>query len=385
MGRFNWSTTYKAIQAAVACALTDTSGNSLPAYLEGTSGSGKTEAAKSLAKSFGKYFESKAATQCSPEIFAGFPYPDQIAGVMRYLPDSAAERIDEAGEGGSVVLLDELADAPRTVQAALHGPWLEGQWGDKKLPRHARIACSNPPHISTTGGSLSRPMAKRCIHFEYAPDGVWWAEREEMGWPVEEPLVPLGSEWNSNQAKWRVLLGAFMRRFPDYFDADDRNFPSEIRAGIKDSDASPCARTWSAVRVFAAYADYYDLGANVLAVLVEGCVGHASAQKFLTYVRELDLPDPEQVLSDPMGVTLPNRGDQIFAVVRSVVVAVVERNTVERYEAAWQFAVRLKDEGHGGAAALAVPELARNQPKGLGRLPKVAAEFLPLLKEAGLV
>ena len=381
----SWPTTVKAIHAAFAVGITDESGMALPIYMEGTSGSGKTAFCGGISRGFGLMFQSLAATGVAPEIGGGFPYPDLVQGVMRYLPDQRVMNIIDAGEGGAAMMFDELPDASRSVQASLHAPWLDGQWGEHKTPQHARIACGNPPHISTTGGSLSTPMAKRCIHFEYAPDAVWVAEGEEMGWPDTEPLVPVGKEWNANIQKWRVLLGAFYRRFPDWLDADYPNFPSEIRASIKNSDASPCPRTWSAARTFAAYADYYELGHDVLSLLIEGCVGHAAAQKFLTYIRELDLPDPEEVLRNPMGVTLPNRGDQIFAIIRSVVVAVVTRNNVERYEAAWQFAVRLKDEGHGGAAALAVPDLARNMPKGMGKMPKVVGEFLPLLKDAGII
>ncbi|MEU3068441.1 hypothetical protein ABZ712_16275 [Streptomyces sp. NPDC006906] len=59
----------------------------------------------------------------------------------------------------------------------------------------------------------------------------------------------------------------------------------------------------------------------------------------------MDLPDPEELLADPAGAVLPERGDLRQAALDGVVAAVRTRPDRARWDAAWALFVRALDTG----------------------------------------
>ncbi|MFC9490636.1 AAA family ATPase, partial [Streptomyces hydrogenans] len=57
------------------------------------------------------------------------------------------------------------------------------------------------------------------------------------------------------------------------------------------------------------------------------------------------LPDPEDLLADPSGAPLPERGDRRQAALEGVVAAVRERPARERWDAAWALLARAAETG----------------------------------------
>ena len=97
----------------------------------------------------------------------------------------------------------------------------------------------------------------------------------------------------------------------------------------------------------------------------------------------MDLPDPEEVLADPDGFELPERGDRAFAALSAIVAAVASNTTPERWAVAWRVL------GRAGAAvpdvaATAARTLARCRPDG-APVPAEVKVFLPVLRDAGLL
>ena len=70
--------------------------------------------------------------------------------------------------------------------------------------------------------------------------------------------------------------------------------------------------------------------------LVIGCVGDGVGLEFLTWLQELDLPDPEAALRDPETVVFPDRGDRLYAAVSAVASAVAADPTPDRWLAGWR-------------------------------------------------
>ena len=64
-----------------------------------------------------------------------------------------------------------------------------------------------------------------------------------------------------------------------------------------------------------------------------GLVGD-QALPFLEYRENLNLPDPEDILKDPRSLVLPDRTDRAYAVCYSLVGAVLNNKTTERWQAA---------------------------------------------------
>ena len=118
--------------------------------------------------------------------------------------------------------------------------------------------------------------------------------------------------------------------------------------------------------------------------MIAGSVGQGRANEFLTWVRNLDLPNPEDVLYNCDNYTIPARTDQILAMANSVVEHVVRSNNADKWSRGWSVLKRLLDNGRGDYAALVAPKLAQNMPP-KAKLPADAACFVPLLQDAGLL
>src|SRR5438128_9300125 len=66
---------------------------------------------------------------------------------------------------------------------------------------------------------------------------------------------------------------------------------------------------------------------------LSGLVGD-QALPFLEYRENLNLPDPEDILKNPRGFVLPDRIDRAYAACYSLVGAVTNNKTPQRWEAA---------------------------------------------------
>ena len=116
--------------------------------------------------------------------------------------------------------------------------------------------------------------------------------------------------------------------------------------------------------------------------------GEAAALQFLTYLTELDLPDPEQVLAAPESLVLPARGDRAYAVLAAVVAAVLSDCTADRWAAGVKAVSRAAAQGQADVGAAAMSALVRNRPSVKGvvvPLPAEIKDFMPVLKRAGLL
>ena len=97
---------------------------------------------------------------------------------------------------------------------------------------------------------------------------------------------------------------------------------------------------------------------------------------------EMDLPNPEDLLADPDGMELPDRGDRAYAVLSAVAAAVAANPTVERWNAGWKVLARAGERAPD-VAAVAARVLAQCRPPG-APAPAEVKIFAPLLRDAGL-
>ena len=107
--------------------------------------------------------------------------------------------------------------------------------------------------------------------------------------------------------------------------------------------------------------------------------------EFLAWRRDLDLPDPEEVLEHPDRFRVPGRGDQAFAVLTAVVSAAVGNLTKDRWLAAWTVLARAAEQGAKDIAAAAAKALAAARKPNLPLPQKELREFIPLLQKGGLM
>ncbi len=360
----NPATTSSALGLAVAAGV--------PVLLWGAPGTGKSSVVRAMAESIGWPCEVVIASIREPTDFAGLPIV--VDDGIRFAPPTWATRLAESERG--LLFLDEISTAPPAVQAALLRVVLERVVGDLELPDSiAVVAAANPPDQAADGWDLSAPLANRFCHLDWDVEPAAVAEGLAGGFP--EPTVPqLAGEWENRITTARAQVATFLVVRPGLVSAP----PTERAAAGR---AWPSPRSWEMTARLLGAAQVADADGPVRAALVTGCVGQGAGIEFLSWLDELDLPDPEAVLADPGSFVLPERGDRAYAVLTSVAAAVAADTTPERWAAGW---VVLGQAGETApdVAAVAARILARCRPEGASA-PSQAAAFVPLLQQAGLL
>lgn len=343
----------------------------VPVLLWGAPGTGKSSVVRDLAHALGWPCEVVIASIREPSDFAGLPVVSD--GGVRFAPPTWATNLVDAG--GGLLFLDEISTAPPAVQAALLRVVLERTVGDLALPDDVVVvAAANPPEQAADGWDLSAPLANRFCHLDWRVDATDIAAGFTAGF--ETPTAPnLPERWTDAKTRARADVAAFLLLRPTLV-----AIPPTDRATA--GRAWPSPRSWEMAAALLAAARAVEAGREVTTALVTGCVGDGPGLELVTWLSELDLPDPEALLADPTSFELPERGDRAYAALTSVAAAVAANATPERWAAGWQV-LGIASERVPDVAALAARILVRCRPDGAATPPE-AARFLPLLRDAGL-
>ncbi|WP_043632129.1 AAA family ATPase [Nonomuraea candida] len=379
----------------------------LPVILWGAPGTGKTSAVLALGARLGLPVEVVVGSIREPSDFAGLPVLRD--GGTWFAPPRWAERLASSGTG--ILFLDELTTAPPAVQAAMLRVVLERAVGDLVLPPSVRIvAAANPPEQAADGWDLSAPLANRFIHLDWKVSAESVAEGFTGGFPA--PSVTAVDLRDGAVRRARALVGAFLRVRPELVlavpDGPARAWPSPrtwelaatalactftttpgpapATAGPSDASGPERGRAVSAgtgelERGRAASAGTGELE-RVRAELVVGAVGEAAGFELLSWLRDLDLPDPATLLADP-AAPLPDRVDRVHAVLGSVVAYVTADGSADAWQRAWTVIGRVARRTPDVAAG-AARSLAAHRPHG-ATLPATVLDLAPILRSAGLM
>jgi hypothetical protein len=344
----------------------------VPVLLWGAPGTGKTSAIRAMAQAMGLPCETVIASIREPSDFAGLPIV--VGDSVRFAPPLWARRLADAGHG--LLFLDELSTAPPAVQAALLRVVLERAVGDLTLPDQvAVVAAANPPEQAADGWDLSAPLANRLCHLSWAADPRAVADGLAGGWTAPSvPLIPDGIQ--AEEILARGLVAAFLHVRPALACAPPTDAASAGRGW-------PSPRTWEMTARLMAAGNAAGASQDARSALVRGAVGDGAGIEFLSWLVEMDLPDPEVVLADPAAFRLPERGDRAYAALAAISSAVAGNPTAERWTAGWQVLGRAADSAPD-VAAVAARVLARCRPEGAA-LPAEIKRFVPVLRDAGLL
>ena len=345
-----------------------------PVLAWGPPGVGKTATVIAVADALSLPLEIVLASIREPSDFSGLPVI-RDDGVAMEAP-AWARRLAASGKG--ILFLDEISTAPPAVQAALLRVVLDRVVGDMELPPSvAVVAAANPPEQAAGGWDLSPPLANRFCHLSWGLDTQGWIDGMIQGWPTPQ-VVRVPDGWESGIPAARAIVAAFIRHRPHLL----LQIPaSEEQAG----KAWPSPRSWDMASRLLAASDAAHAGEDVAAVLLAGCVGDGAGLEFLAWRRDLDLPDPEEILRNPSGFRVPERGDQAFATLTAVVSAAVRNLTKDRWSAAWTVLSLAADQGAKDIAAASAKALAAARKPGLPLPLKELQGFIPLLQKGGLM
>ncbi len=337
--------------------------SNVPAVWWGIPGVGKTALCANLAAQNGLAFISVSAAYLDPSDVAGIPFPAKEDGLIQRRHDSW---VDAVCSQPCLLLIDELNRASRPVMNALLRVLQERLVGDRPLHSGTRlIATANPPSTDRTATDLPSAAANRCLHVEGVPPLDLWVE------------------FMVSQGEAGSLVAAFIKARPQ---AIDQMPATPTEAGR----AWASRRSWhNAARILQAGMDN---GQRDLAlVAVGGVVGEGIGLEFATFVQSADLPNPADVLADPMGFRLPVGIDKLFATVGACVQLAHKDFTAERYRQCNALLDRLATSQWRDVGAFYVQRLLKG-PEQNSRLPAgfmlstaSASAYMATLKAAGMV
>jgi len=239
----------------------------------------------------------------------------------------------------------------------------EGVVGDINMGDVAIVAAANPISQAAGGWDLAPASANRWVHLTWEVNYAAW-----LSWFA-------GHGAGSPQIKG--VVAGFIQARPELLLQVPNN-------EAQSSGAWPSPRSWEALSrtLSAANGD-----TEVAGELAMGSVGEAAAIEWLAYRDKSDLPDPETLLARPRSWKPPRRGDQVYAILTSVISAVLAKPSKKRWRSGWELIAQSTNSAPDIAAAVADPYLNTGYAKleGCSDLPRDILTLKPILEAAGML
>lgn len=259
----------------------------IPTLLLSRPGVGKSAVIEAVAAELGCRCQVFHPAIGDPTDFKGLPAI--VEGQAEFLPYGEFRRLLEASEP-TVAFFDDLAHAPRSVQAALmhliHPD--SRRIGERRLPDCVSIAAASNQRGQRAGAdSMITPLWGRFpTILGVEPElGEWTRLALDRGW---DPLVP-----------------AYLRKVPDDLSQD----PTAEFAGF------PSPRAWEYVARNLALGLPEEARLEVFTHLL----GQEVATKFTAFLMLSEtLPDPAEIFAAPQTAPIPGEASLLFAVSMSL-------------------------------------------------------------------
>lgn len=348
----------------------------VPVFRKGPPGCGKSMNTYAVCRALHRPMKVLIGSAYQPEDLAsGFPVADLAAGYVRMLHNKV---LWGDLQEDHVIFLDEITTLEGRQHAVLLRPLNEGYIGEYKLPAGLSwVLAGNDPAQVPGGHDLLAATANRIMHLDEAIDGRVTATDALAGWPDPDvPRLPMG--WDGLIDTVQSTIASYLLKRPDRMHVMPKD-------ALAQGAAWPTQRSWFglAARMLAA-CESCGLAEEEVIEALAGCVGRGAAVELLTWRRELDLADPEELLEKWKTFKLPKTGDKQFATLASIVSVVVRQLTQERFNAAWQIMAAAASQGSPDVAASGVRALIRAGSRAKMTLPMGVMEpFKPMLKRVG--
>jgi hypothetical protein len=345
----------------------------LPVIIKGMPGEAKTAFINAIAEATKRHLETVIASIREASEIGGLPI-DRPEGIVLH-PPAWAVRLKNAIQGG-ILFLDEITCVMPSVQAALLRVILEKVVGDLALPKDTwMIAAANPPDIAANGWELSPPMANRFVHLDWELSTDVWISGMMSGFSAPQQKK-LPANWREGIPQARALIATFIKMKPTSL----RNLPKS------ESDRSgpwPSPRSWDmAATIYAAF----EAAQEDPIQGVEACVGTAAARELASFLKNMDLPDPEELLAHPESIKWPDRDDIAFVMLASMTSAVLAKNTPQRWNSSLKVVSSAIGAGKTDLAIISAMTLLQenNKPKGAIIPALEIAAMFPMLQKSGI-
>lgn len=245
-------------------------------------------------------------------LIASIHDPTDFSGLPMLQNDKVCYAVPEWVEnfgphGQGILFLDELTTAPPSVQSALLRIVLERKAGIHPLPEGVRIvSAANPPDQISGGWELTPPLLNRFVHLDWHISTEDYIRGLEHGFA--KPRLPEISKERHAAALpgWKAKVRQFLKIQPDLLNTN----PDEAGRAF----ASP--RTWDYAISLMASCELLGKApgknqpaSGVFHKLMEGAIGRKAAIPFISYLKKLNLPDPDALLLGKESVNLRTLND----------------------------------------------------------------------------
>lgn len=266
-----------------------------PTMIWGPPGAGKSDVVRSVARQLDLPLIDLRLSLYDPTVLQGFPVLQD--GVMRFAPPALLPR-----DGEGILFLDELTNAPPSVQAVAYQLVLDRRIGEYELPDGwVVVAAGNRAADKGLHYNMLAPLANRFTHIDFevcAKEWDEWAKHNGISFEMraflrfKEALLTQAPTGNSP---------AFAS--PRTWEASDRIWQSKVQQGVKLD-------------------------------LIKGTVGDGPAIEFTAFANVASqLPTLSSILKDPTGTQVPSRPDAQHAVVTLLESSATQENmdTISKY------------------------------------------------------
>ena len=308
-----------------------------------------------------------------PTDFSGLPIHHE--GKVKF---AIPEWVDQFGDDkDGLLFLDELTTAPPSAQAALLRVVLERKVGFHPLPKNVRIvAAANPPDMMTGGWELTPPLRNRFVHIQWELSPQAYIAALENGFPKAELYNIPDDQHAALLPSWKLKIGAFLKRQPSLLETSPED----------DMFAFASPRSWDFVAALMASCEILGQApidgqspSKACMTLLRGCIGEGAALPFLEFLKNLKLPDPEEVLDGKVNVDIKGFNDsELYVFFGSVTNAVTQRyDHPEMLTSTYRYFNLIKEVNHNGRRDLIYAHMRRALMGGL------LAEGLKAAKQGG--
>ena len=257
-----------------------------PVFIWGPPGIGKSEIVDSITQERSGYMIDMRLALMEPTDLRGIPVPNMNTGLMEWLPPADLPTQELADQFECVVLfLDEMNQAPQSVQAAAYQLILNRRLGNYRLPDNVLIvAAGNRESDRGVAYRMPSPLANRFVHLEMTTDFEDW-----QNWALTNDISA-------------EVVGYVTANKMDLMNFDPRTA----------SRAFATPRSWTFVSQMLPQ-EGEQISDSRLHDLIAGTVGDGIATKFMAH-RAISgkLPNPTDILSGKVK-TLSPEGREISA------------------------------------------------------------------------
>jgi hypothetical protein len=270
--------------------------------LVGDPGVGKTDIIEGLTKEIAKRlhggvehfpFVMQSLNQIMPEELAGASIPNHTTKTMDSYAMGTIKELILARKG--VYLGDEYGSCEGPVRAAMLNVVQNHIFGDTRLPDIAVVMTMNPPDQAVNGKEMSLPESNRPFFLNWNLSNDAWFDWMRGGKGANAVWREVPPDWKlTTLPRIRALIVSYLSKNPKAI--------HEIPKAEGFSKPWPSNRSWTnASNMLAAViACGYDFHSDQAAYAVAGCIGNGHSEAFLHWAKEKNLPDPEDLLRDPM-------------------------------------------------------------------------------------